>query len=80
MPTILTINGFVFHFYSSDRKEPIHVHIEKGGGSAKIWLDPEIKWAFCYGFKSKEQKLILKITDENSKFLKQKWHEHFAKK
>lgn len=40
MPTILTVNGFRFYFYSNENDEPVHIHIEKAGGSAKYWLDP----------------------------------------
>ncbi|MFN0134324.1 MAG: DUF4160 domain-containing protein [Phycisphaerales bacterium] len=40
MPTILYEKGFRFAFYSADSGEPPHVHVRKGGGSAKWWLDP----------------------------------------
>jgi hypothetical protein len=43
LPTILIINGFRFFFYSSDRYEPAHVHVEKGEGIGKIWLEPNLK-------------------------------------
>jgi hypothetical protein len=39
MPTILRTEGFRFFFYSSDRVEPSHVHVEKDEKTAKIWLD-----------------------------------------
>ena len=29
-----------FFFYSHEPNEPAHVHADKGGGSAKIWLPP----------------------------------------
>lgn len=37
MPTVL-IEGFIFRFYSSDRDEPLHVHVIQGERVAKIWL------------------------------------------
>ncbi len=40
MPTLLRIEGFRFFFYSSERQEPPHVHVEKGDGEAKLWLQP----------------------------------------
>ena len=80
MPTIITINGFIFHFYSSDWKEPIHIHIEKGDGNAKIWLEPKIKWAYCYGFKPAQKKQIVQLVNENIVMFKQKWHDHFNQK
>lgn len=41
MPTILFVFGIRFFFYPNDH-EPIHVHIEYQGKSAKIQVDPEV--------------------------------------
>jgi hypothetical protein len=38
MPTLLRVEGFRFFFYSNERQEPAHVHVEKGAGEAKLWL------------------------------------------
>ena len=40
MPTLLQAEGFRFFFYSNERQEPPHVHVEKGDGEAKLWLQP----------------------------------------
>lgn len=40
MPTILRVGPFRFFFYSSDRAEAAHVHVESGTGVAKFWLNP----------------------------------------
>ena len=40
MPTLLRWKGYRFFFWSGDRGEPPHVHVKKGAGEAKIWLDP----------------------------------------
>jgi hypothetical protein len=40
MPTILRDGGCRFYFYSHEPNEPAHVHVDKAGGSAKIWLEP----------------------------------------
>src|SRR6266571_475868 len=47
MPTLLRIEGFRFFFYSSERQEPLHVHVEKGDGEAKLWLQP-VELAYSY--------------------------------
>jgi len=39
MPTILRVDGFRLYFFSSDWREPPHVHIDRGSRSAKVWLD-----------------------------------------
>lgn len=41
MPTVLFIFGIRFFFYPNDH-EPIHVHIEYQGKSAKIQVEPEV--------------------------------------
>ena len=40
MPTVLRVAGFRFFFYSGDRGEPAHIHVEKEDQTAKFWLDP----------------------------------------
>lgn len=41
MPTLFIINGLRFFFYAFDH-EPIHVHVECAGGTAKFSLEPGI--------------------------------------
>ncbi|WP_348532420.1 DUF4160 domain-containing protein [Rhizobium sp. RU36D] len=38
MPTVLRKYGFRFHFYSADRYEPPHIHIDGNGGEARSGL------------------------------------------
>jgi hypothetical protein len=40
MPTIFRLDGYRFYFYSHEPDEPPHLHIDKGGASIKVWLDP----------------------------------------
>ncbi|MFW5700941.1 MAG: DUF4160 domain-containing protein [Cyclobacteriaceae bacterium] len=79
MPTILYLNGYRFYFYAGDENEPAHVHVEKGGGTAKIWLEPEINAKYFYSFKNQERKEIMKMVEENYDLLKSKWYEYFSK-
>ncbi|MFH1319919.1 MAG: DUF4160 domain-containing protein [Bacteroidota bacterium] len=79
MPTVLSIKGFRFFFFSSDRNEPPHVHVKKGKGDAKIWLLPEPKPEYYFDFKSQEEAQIMKIIKENHEFLISKWNEYFEK-
>jgi hypothetical protein len=39
MPTVLIKNGYRFFFYVNDHS-PMHIHTEKGDGTAKFNLDP----------------------------------------
>jgi hypothetical protein len=40
MPTVLRTGPYRLFFYSSDRDEPPHVHVEREDNVAKFWLDP----------------------------------------
>lgn len=77
MPTVLNINGFRFHFYASDRDEPPHVHVSRGEGYAKIWLEPTVEAQYFYSYKASEQREIMKIVEAHEDFLKQQWHDFF---
>jgi len=39
MPTVLRAGPYRFFFYSVDRGEPVHVHVERETKRAKFWLD-----------------------------------------
>jgi len=79
MPTILRIDGYRFFFYSNENNEPVHIHVEKGEGEGKIWLDPSISVAYFMGFTTREQNDIIEITRENLPVFIQKWYEYFGK-
>jgi hypothetical protein len=78
MPTVLNINGYRLFFFSNEKNEPIHIHIEKAENYAKFWLDP-LFVAVNYGFTSKELREISEIIEENEALIKEKWNEHFSK-
>ena len=77
MPTVLLINGFRFFFYSNENNEPTHVHVTKGDGNCKMWLEPNINIAYMHGFTSAHQNEIMRIVVTNYELLKSKWHEFF---
>ena len=75
MPTILSVNGFRFFFYSNDHL-PIHIHIEKGGATAKFNLMP-LEFVKSNKFSAKDLKEIRLIIEDNTNFLMEKWNEYF---
>jgi len=77
MPKILEVNGFKFYFWSDEGSEPIHVHIIKGDGKAKVWLEPEIIWEYSKKFTIRDQRAIRKIIDQNIDILINSWNEYF---
>lgn len=79
MPVVFLEKGYKFKFYSNENDEPVHVHVSKGNGAAKYWLEPEINEAYSYGFTIRERRDIREIIQLNSDLLKKKWHEYFKK-
>jgi len=57
VPTILRIQGFRVYFWSHEPSEPPHVHLDKGGASAKVWLEP-VSLASRVGFPAHGQTLF----------------------
>lgn len=51
MPEIFRSFGFVFFFYSNEGQEPVHVHVRKGGGFAKFWIEP-VELDYSQGMKT----------------------------
>jgi hypothetical protein len=76
MPTVLRVGGFRFFFYSSDRNEPPHIHVEKDNNTAKFWLTP-IRLQDSHGFSRKELNKILSIIEENIELILGRWNEYF---
>ncbi len=77
MPTIHRENGFRFFFYTREGNEPAHVHVVGKGGEMKVWLNP-IQISTVYNMSSKDQRMVLIITNKNLDSFKQewsKWHE-----
>lgn len=78
MPTVLVIKGYRFFFFSNERDEPVHIHIEKAEKYAKFWIDP-LFVAVNYGFSGKELRVIGEIIEKNEVLIRDKWNEHFSK-
>lgn len=74
MPTVLRENGFRFFFWSNEGNEPAHIHITKGDGNAKYWLEPMI-CDFIKGFNQGEKRQIEQIITDNHQFLLNAWNE-----
>jgi len=77
MPTILRSGPHRFFFYSGDRTEPPHVHVERESNRAKFWLDP-VRLQESGGFGRSEIRRIEEIVAVNRQELLRRWHEFFA--
>lgn len=56
----------------------MHVHVEKGDGLAKFWLNP-IRLARSTGFPQHELTEIRKLAEKHEKIFIKRWHEFFKK-
>ena len=77
MPTVLRACGYSFYFFSHEPGEPPHVHVDRGDGGAKVWLE-HVAFARQSGFKAKELSQILTLVRENRTLLLEKWHGYFG--
>jgi hypothetical protein len=77
MPTVLTLLGHRFFFFSGEGTEPAHIHVEHGDKVAKYWLNP-VELAETDGFRSHELTRVRALIIENRKLFLEKWHEHFG--
>ena len=78
MPTILRIERLRFFFCSLENGEPPHVHIERGDGEAKFWLDP-VGLARSSGFRAHALNRLRALVVEHRAALQEAWHEHFRR-
>ena len=79
MPTVLLIFGIRFFFYPNYH-EPIHVHVEYQGKSAKIQVYPEIVVIENKGLKSQTIKKAIEAVTFYQKDIIDAWHDFFCKK
>ena len=76
VPTILSVDGYRFYFYSHEPNERPHVHIDKAGSTMKVWLE-SLGVAKSRGFRAKERNAILALVEEHREAMLEAWHEHF---
>ena len=79
MPTVLKERGYRFYFYSNERDEPAHIHIEHSDKDAKFWLDT-MKFAYVYGFTTKQQREIAGIIAAHTNILRKAWDDFHSRR
>jgi hypothetical protein len=70
------VGPYRFFFYSADREEPAHVHVEREDGEAKFWLEP-VRYESSRLFSRLELTRIERLVAENAILLLRKWNEYF---
>lgn len=76
MSTIFGADGFRVYFYSHEPGEPPHVHVDRAGATAKVWLDP-VALASNAGFSAPELGNVLRITRSRRRECLEAWHGFF---
>ncbi len=77
MPTIFRGDGFRVYFYSREPGEPAHVHIDRGGATAKVWLET-VALASNAGFPARDLGDVLKLVRTHRDAFLEAWHGFFA--
>jgi hypothetical protein len=77
MPTILREDGHRFYFYSHEPNEPAHVHVDKGGGSAQIWLE-SVTVARSVGLTPRDLAELVRLARIHRDRLMEAWHGYFS--
>lgn len=75
-PTVLQSGPYRFFFFSSDRDEPVHVHVTRERKAAKFWLVPA-RLEYNRGFGATELKKITALVHEHEAEFVKAWHEYF---
>lgn len=81
MPRVFEVNGYKFFFFSNEGNplEPCHIHVRKGNGLAKFWVDPDILMDDSIGFTAKELKFIENEIQKNRNVIKEAWNDFFCR-
>jgi len=73
---VFRTEGYVFFFYANEGHEPVPVHVRRGGGFAKFWIQPlELAWA--KGLKTAELARAEELVKLHRNQIQDKWHEVF---
>src|SRR5436305_7585959 len=77
VPTIARLGPYRFFFFSGDRREPRHVHVERDDMLAKFWLaGPSL--AESRGFPAHELRTITPLVAKHRDKFAEAWDERFG--
>lgn len=76
-PTVLQSGPYRLFFFSSDRGEPVHVHVARETKAAKLWLAP-VRVEYNHGFGAAELRRIEALVARHEDDIREAWHEYFG--
>lgn len=65
-------------FFSSDRGEPVHVHVARDRKAAKFWLAP-VRVEYNRGFTMVELAKVTALVRANEAAIQKAWYEYFGR-
>jgi hypothetical protein len=77
MPTVLYDGPYSFIFFSSDRGEPPHIHVQRERSVAKFWLAP-VALVTNRGFRAHEMRRIMRLVVQHQTTRLEAWHDYFG--
>ena len=77
MPSVHREGPYRFFFYSADRHEPPHVHVERDANRAKFWLSP-VRLARSGGFGAAELQRIERLVVAREELSLRAWNDYFT--
>jgi hypothetical protein len=77
MPKVKQVGPYRLHFWSADRREPPHLHVERDKKTAKFWLQP-VRLASQRNFSQQELRQVKKIVEEHEDLALRIWNERFS--
>jgi len=77
MPTVFRNGPYRLFFYSADRDEPRHVHVQRDDAVAKYWLDP-VRLQDSTGFSRTELARIEALVATGATALRKAWDDFFG--
>lgn len=80
MPTVFSERGFRFFFYSNEcsPREPVHIHVRKGGMEAKFALNPVVTLAYNSGYDARTLRELRGIIEANRDLIERTWNAFFG--
>jgi len=75
-PTVLQSGPYRLFFFSSDRGEPVHVHVTRERKAAKFWLQP-VRLEYNRGYAANELNKVEALVRQHEAELVKAWHDYF---
>ena len=72
------VDGFRLFFYSNERGEPAHIHVEQAERYAKFWL-ADVTLAESRGLRSGELSALRRLVFAHRIQLQEAWDGHFSR-